>query len=168
MQGFPSSFDPSHAVCFTGHRTLPRARLQELQDALSAQIDALAQTGMTDFLAGGAVGFDMLAAVCVLNLQYKYPQLRLFLILPCNNHTLSWKEWDLDLFSRICKRADGIHYVTDAPYQTGCMQMRNRFLVDHASVCISYQTSQRGGTAFTVSYAQKKGLPIINMADKLA
>ncbi len=167
MQPSPFSFDPSKTVCFTGHRALPRARLQELQDCLSQQIVRLAKEGKTDFLAGGAVGFDMLASVCVLNLQHQFPLLRLFLILPCNNHTMAWKAWDLDLFSRICKRADGIHYVTNEPYQSGCMQMRNRFLVDHAGVCVAYQTAPRGGTAFTVSYAQKKGLPIINIADSL-
>ncbi len=155
------------AVCFTGHRTLPRAKAAALQATLCAKIRDFARVGVTDFLAGGAVGFDMLAAICVLNLQKEFPAIRLFLILPCANHTAVWGKRDLALFARIKEKASGIHYVTQEPYKAGCMQARNRYLVDHASACIAFLTQGKGGTAFTVSYAKKKGLDVINLADTL-
>ena len=31
-------------------------------------------------------------------------------------------------------------------YHRGCMQRRNRYMVDHSSVCICYQTQDTGGT----------------------
>ena len=49
-------------------------------------------------------------------------------------------------------------------YTQGCMHRRNRHLVDHSSVCICYLTGSSGGTAYTVNYARKQGLEIINIA----
>ncbi len=155
------------AVCFTGHRTLPRAKTAALQAALCEKIRAFAKDGVTDFLAGGAVGFDTLASICVLNLQKEFPGIRLFLILPCINHTAVWNKHSLALFDRIKEKASGIHYVTQEPYKAGCMQARNRYLVDHASACIAFLSQEKGGTAFTVSYAKKKGVPVTNLADML-
>lgn len=43
-------------------------------------------------------------------------------------------------------------------YYRGCMFKRNRHLVDNSSVCICYLTSDHGGTAYTVRYAQSQQL----------
>ncbi len=157
----------ANSVCFTGHRALPRQKVATLETLLGKEILSYAQQGYTDFLCGGAVGFDMLSAICVLNCKNKASSIRLHLILPCQNHTANWSERDLALFERIVMRADSIHYVSEEPYQTGCMQARNRYLVDHASVCFAYLTGQRGGTAYTVRYAEKKGIPVHNFANEL-
>ena len=37
--------------------------------------------------AGGALGFDTLAAQTVLDMKKEYPQLRLILVLPCEDQT---------------------------------------------------------------------------------
>ena len=44
------------------------------------------------------------------------------------------------------------------------MQKRNRHLVDNSSACICYLTKSAGGTAYTVNYARRMGLRIINIA----
>ena len=43
------------------------------------------------------------------------------------------------------------------------MHKRNRHLVDNSSVCVCYLNKENGGTAYTVDYAGKKGLEIINL-----
>ena len=50
-------------------------------------------------------------------------------------------------------------------YYNGCMQVRNRYLVDHSSACICYLNNLRSGTAYTVKYAESQGLQIINLAE---
>jgi len=42
------------------------------------------------------------------------------------------------------------------------MHKRNRHLVDNSSVCVCYLNKENGGTAYTVDYAGKKGLELIN------
>lgn len=47
------------------------------------------------------------------------------------------------------------------------MAKRNRHLVDNSSVCVAYLTQSGGGTAYTVEYANKHGLKIINIAKNI-
>ena len=47
------------------------------------------------------------------------------------------------------------------------MHKRNRHLVDNSSACIAYLTESKGGTAYTVDYADKHDLTIFNIADYL-
>ena len=53
---------------------------------------------------------------------------------------------------------------TSQAYTAGCMHKRNRHLVDNSSVCVCYLTKDSGGTAYTVRYARKRGLEVINLA----
>ena len=53
---------------------------------------------------------------------------------------------------------------TAQQYARGCMHKRNRHLVDNSSVCVCYLNRESGGTAYTVDYAEKQGLEIINLA----
>ena len=55
------------------------------------------------------------------------------------------------------------HYVS-REYTPDCMHRRNRHLVDHSGTCICYLTKTSGGTAYTVDYARRKRLRIINLA----
>ena len=46
-----------------------------------------------------------------------------------------------------------------------CLKKRNRHLVDNSSVCICYLTENKGGTFYTVNYANSKQLKIVNIAE---
>ncbi len=156
-----------HTACFTGHRILPMAQISRLQTLVEQTVQALyTRQGVYHFLSGGARGFDLLGAMVVLNLKVYFPKLQLSLILPCQDHTKGWTKNELYLYDRILSRSPEIIY-TSNDYFPGCMAVRNRYLVEHSSRCICYQTKARGGTAFTVSYAQKQGAEILNLADLL-
>ena len=58
--------------------------------------------------------------------------------------------------------ADKVIYVSET-YYNGCMLVRNRRLVDNSSVCVAYLTHAGGGTAYTVRYAEKSGVPVISI-----
>ena len=47
------------------------------------------------------------------------------------------------------------------------MHKRNRYLVDHSSICIAYLTENRGGTFYTANYANTSQIPVINIATVL-
>ena len=66
-------------------------------------------------------------------------------------------------YGRIKAQADKIVY-TSQQYTPGCMHKRNRHLVDHSSVCVCYLNRGNGGTAYTVDYAEKQKLEVINLA----
>ena len=151
-------------ACFTGHRTLPYFQKQIIKKKTKkVLIDAIEQ-GYRYFGAGGALGFDTLAAQTVLELKNEYPQIRLILVLPCHDQTRGWKEADVAEYERIMKAADKVTY-TSEQYYSGCMHKRNRHLVDNSSLCICYLTEPSGGTAYTVNYARSLDLKIINVAE---
>ncbi len=149
--------------CFTGHRKIPFSELDCINQNLEATLIRLIENGITDFCAGGALGFDTLAAKQVLNLKEKYPHIQLILILPCISQSNSWNNEDKAVYEDIKSKSDKIIY-TSEHYFRGCMQVRNRALVDNSSVAVCYLSESTGGTAYTVKYAEKKGLTVINLA----
>ena len=141
-----------NACCFTGHRHIPEDERSHLCAALSQIIrELITVDGINTFYAGGAQGFDTLAAMAVLDARESFPEIRLAIVLPYGNHV---DRWDA---------ADEVICLAER-YYNGCMFIRNRYLVDHSSICISYQTKQTGGTAYTVKYASKKGVKVKNLA----
>ena len=153
----------NETCCFTGHRQLLSEERAEIGTMLESVITALYQKGIRYYGAGGALGFDCLAAQTVLKLKSSYPSIKLILVLPCLTQTRGWRPEDIDEYERIKAQADKVVY-TAQQYTPGCMHKRNRHLVDNSSVCVCYLNRESGGTAYTVDYAEKKGLEIINLA----
>ena len=151
-------------VCFTGHRTIPLLKKWKIEKKLKEALEALIEEGYCYFGAGGALGFDTIAAQTVLSLKKKHPEIKLILVLPCKNQTRGWEEKDVSVYESIIEQADKVVY-TQEHYDRGCMFKRNRHLVDNSSVCVAYLTEEKGGTAYTVNYANQKGVKVINVAE---
>ncbi len=133
---------------------------------LEETVRKLAKKGVTEYRAGGARGFDMLAAQTVLRLKKEIPALRLVIKLPYKQ-----KAGELERRGKGASRGNvcagrSTSYIAEH-YTRGCMQRRNRELVEGSGYCVSYCTRDTGGTAYTVAYARKNGLEIINLADWL-
>ena len=152
--------------CFTGHRELPEEQLPQLKQTLFKVIVRLASQGVTRFACGGALGFDTLAAQMVLMVKEAFPQIELLLILPCKTQEKYWPKEDQEIYREILARADRVVFVSET-YTQGCMQKRNRLLVEGSSVCVCYCTKKQGGTLYTVRYARQKGLNLINLAEEI-
>ncbi len=149
--------------CFTGHRIIPPEKKENVIQQLNAEITDLINKKYIWFEVGGALGFDTLAAQAVLDLKEKYPQIKLTLVVPYIAQAKSWKETDKSIYDNIKKHADKVIYISDQ-YHRGCIQKRNRYLVDTSSACICYLDENKGGTFYTVNYAVRKNLRIINIA----
>ena len=156
----------NNTCCFTGHREIPAGEENVIKERLTEVLISLIEEGITDFLAGGAIGFDMLAEEAVLSLKEKYPRIRLHIIVPCRNQPLKWSQDNVKKYEELNSRADEVKLMSEG-YYNGCMQVRNRYMVDNSSVCVAYLTKTTGGSAGTVRDAEKKGLKIINVAEKL-
>ncbi len=149
--------------CFTGHRKISPFEVGCLRSALKKAIVNKIEEGVLYFGAGGALGFDTLAAQAVIELRKTYPDIKLILVLPCPDQDKFWDERDKKIYEEIKSEADKIT-VVEPHYTRDCMHKRNRHLVDCSAHCICYKKENKGGTAYTVSYAEKKGLDIINLA----
>lgn len=151
--------------CFTGHRVLSTSEKAALRVLLRRELKRLLGEGYTTFLSGGALGFDTLAAQEVLRLRAEgFAQIRLILALPCLGQEDRWAERDAAIYRALLRSADEVIYTGDV-YEPGCMFVRNRYLVDHSNVCLCClrDGARRGGTAYTVRYAEKQGLRVVNL-----
>ena len=156
-------------VCaFTGHRPnkFPwrydetDSRCVALKAVLAEQIAVLADQGVTDWLSGMALGTDLWSAKIVLDLQKKYPALRLHCILPCENQEIKWSVSAQKQYYSILEKASKVVYV-GREYTSDCMLERNHYLVEHASILLAvYNGIKRSGTAATLRYAHKLGRKI--------
>lgn len=156
-----------YCCCFTGHRRVPAQDMLAVRQRLRREIARLAgDEGVRDFLAGGAVGFDTLAAQEVVEAREEIPGLRLVLVLPCMGQESRWPQREAAVYRTLLRQADEILYTAEV-YQRGCMFQRNRYLVDHSAYCLCYlRDTARGGTAYTVRYARQQGLQVINLAGR--
>lgn len=146
--------------CFTGHRIIPSEIQPSIQIELEKIIRGLIREGISYFGVGGAIGFDMMAAEVILQLKNFYPHIRLILVIPCLQHTRNWSIKNLKEYEQIVRRADKVVY-TSKTYSKGCMQLRNRHLVNHSCVCVAFCMRLNSGSAYTVDYAKKQGLKVI-------
>ena len=87
-----------------------------------------------------------------------------FIVSIIGSNARGWRSEDIAVYEDIKCRSDKVVYVS-REYTQDCMHRRNRHLVDHSGTCICYLTRTYGGTAYTVDYARRKGLRIINVAN---
>ena len=97
----------SQTCCFTGHREIPVKRRAEIAEKLEVAVRRLIEKeNVRYFAAGGAIGFDTMAAQTVLRLKEEYPQIRLILVLPCKEQTEGWHERDKYIYQKILEKCD--------------------------------------------------------------
>ena len=152
------------SACFTGHRRLTQEKLPGLTLRLDRVLEALYRRGFRRFFTGGALGFDTLAAQRVLNLQTRFPDVRLILSLPCGDQSRSWQIRDQYEWLRLRYAADEVRILAPA-YYPGCMQVRNRYMVERSAICVCCLSHMKNsGTASTVAYALQQEIPVLNLA----
>ena len=151
---------------FSGHRQIYRIHKETLPALLSKTIDDLIASGVSTFCSGGAMGFDLLAARCVLEKRESGANISLRMILPCRNQTSRWPAANRAEHERIISLADEVLYITDK-YDQFCMHLRNRALVDTADILLCYLSRPNSGTAYTVNYAGRKDVNIVNLFELL-
>lgn len=155
------------SCCFSGHRSIPAKNLSKLQFLLFQETERLIQIGVNHFITGGAVGFDTLAALTVIELRRKYPQIALELALPCKDQCRKWPKEDILQYQKILGLANKVIFLAEHYYR-GCMQNRNRYMVDNSNYCICYCIQNTGGTAYTARYAGRQNKTVINLGGQLS
>lgn len=156
--------------CCTGHRPkgFPfaygidmqkhKAYLQALENKIRL---AIRTHGINYFISGMAIGVDMDFAEIVLNLRdtEHYP-ITLECAIPDVNQTLKWTEKDKKRYTSLLERADEKNYISGRNV-ADTMLKRNRYMVDKSELVIAvFNGIQKGGTWYTISYAQKKNREI--------
>ena len=154
---------------FTGHRPekLPwgsneaDARCSALKERLYELVFAAYEQGYRHFLCGMARGCDFWFCEAVLRLRQGYEDVSLEAVIPYPGQADRWRENDRERYRRLLS-ACNYETVVQAEYSRGCMQRRNRYLVDHATMLIAVHDGLPGGTQKTIAYAMERGIEIMD------
>ena len=152
----------NQTCCFTGHRILPANETTAILRKLDSILLPLIEHKVCVFWLGGALGFDTLVTEHLLTLKRQFPQLVICLALPFDGYRNRWSEIQKNRAANIDAQADQIVYCSHTPSK-GAFLQRNRYMVDQSRYCIAYCNRSAGGTAYTLRYAQQKGLVIQNL-----
>lgn len=98
--------DRTLSCCFSGHRSILDEDFPKIEFLLFQETERLIQGGVDHFITGGALGFDTLAALTVIELRREYPQIALELALPCKNQCRRWSKENVLQYQNILSLAD--------------------------------------------------------------
>lgn len=156
-----------YSVSFTGHRPekLPYFSEEDpmcldVKQRLREQIENLIKEGADNFFSGMARGVDIWCAEIVIELKEKYPQIKLTAVIPCKTQTNGWDEESAVRYRIILSKCDKAIYTSEA-YSKSCMLKRDRALVELCDILVAVFDGTRGGTKYTVDYANKKKKKVI-------
>lgn len=154
--------------CFTGHRIMSESERKNVLFRLRSTILYFVSKGVVNFRAGGALGFDTLAATMVIDLKRSDDRIKLILDLPYEGQHEKWSDDNKRIYKFIYDNADEINVTEKLPTSrakaTELLLKRNRMLVENSDYCICYLKKKgRSGTAYTVDYAKRLDREIVNL-----
>ena len=146
-------------VCFTGHRAIPPEYTAILPALIDKMLERLYDAGYRTFITGGAEGFDTIAAERVIIFRSGRPDATLTIALP-------YERKGSANYRKTLEAADEVVYVSREYHKNATLE-RNRYMVDRSDACAAfYIAPRRGGTYYTVRYANKKNVPVVNLIDR--
>lgn len=169
-------------VCFTGHRTSKLCgwdpnKYRTAHNQLVELIKKLYSKGYTNFITGGAQGFDQLVFWAVNKVQTEHPELSIKnrLYIPFKNYECRWAPYSCfgqGEFQAMLKLADEVRYTL--PYMphskseiNKALFQRNSDMLKNSDLLVSFtdptETNKSGGTygcIKTAKYMGKEILPV--------
>lgn len=159
---------PDITCCFTGHRPsrLPWGSHEEdprclrLKKQLDSAILQAYEQGYRHFICGMARGADLYFCEAVLALRSLHPEITLEAAIPFLGQADYWPIAERQRWNALLLQCD-FETVVQHHYSNGCMDRRNRYMVDHSSLLIAvYDGIPSGGTKNTLLYALKNDLQV--------
>ena len=139
------------SVCtFFGHSACYNLDMAVLRGA----VEELIGQGVTEFLVGNQGQFDGMVRSCLKSLKAQYPEIAYCVVLaylPGENG--AGEDLSDTMFP------EGLESV----HPKFAISRRNRYLIDHADVCLCYINHTWGGAYKFVRMAQSRGLRIVNI-----
>lgn len=152
-------------LAFTGHRPegLPFGENEDAQSCrvlrrlLWEEIVKRIDDGYDTFYCGAAKGADIICGELVVLAQEKLSMpVQLICVVPFKDQAKGWSDSWLCRYNTLLEKSSQVIQLSEHYYR-GCYYTRDRYLVDHTDALIAVYSGRRGGTAYTVQYANEKG-----------
>ena len=155
-------------LCFTGHRPnklfgydlYAKGNIAICKKLYELCERAIVNAGVDTFITGMALGIDQWAALVILKLKKKYPNIKLVAAVPCRSQSSVWSEAQQQTYQYILEKCDKVAVLSER-YTPSCMQERNKWMVDHSDFVLAVWDGTKGGTRNCIAYAKMKGKTIV-------
>lgn len=118
----------------------------------------LLRNGATHVISGMALGWDQAIAQAAINMGLPF-----IAAIPCLDQEKLWPTDAQQYYHELLDRASKIVHVTDVPYKAGCIDQRNRWMVDNCDMLLALWNGTLDGTHNCVIYAQAEKKPVANL-----
>ncbi len=151
-------------ACLTGHRpkSLPWGYDESKESCLKFKVETknifkgAIEYGLSTFLTGMAEGFDIIGTEILFELRKTYKHIKIVAVIPCLGQEVKWKPEQQKRYKKILSKCDDVIILSDHYYKN-CMNDRNKYMVEHSSVCIACWNGKPSGTGNTVGLAKENG-----------
>ena len=158
------------SCCFTGHRPakLPWGynesdpRCVKLKERIADAVLLAYQEGYRHFLCGMAQGCDLYFCELALALRQRHGDVSVEAAIPCPTQADGWPRAQQERYRRLVAACD-YETLVQHRYDRFCMMRRNRYMVDHSDLLIAVHDGLPGGTRYTIEYALRRGVNIIDV-----
>ena len=107
-------------------------------------------------------GCDLYFCELALALRQRHGDVSVEAAIPCPTQADGWPRTQQERYRRLVAACD-YETLVQSSYSPGCMQRRNRYMVDHAALLLAVHNGQPGGTRRTMEYAMRRGLQIVDI-----
>lgn len=128
----------------------------------------LYKQGYTHYYSGMSEGVDMLAANAVLDFKDEHPDVRLVAVVPFKWQQERYSTTGKNDYKYICSEADEVVTLAEEFAGNNFYLRRNDYLVENCSTMVCYHDGQCDVMAQAYNRAEKAGIPIINIYERLS
>lgn len=102
------------------------------------------EEGLEWVLIQGQLGIELWAASCVIELKESYPELKLGIIPPFQNHTEKWREQQQSIYQVIASKADYVNTVFHSGYEgPHQFQAADQFMLEYTEMTMLIYDDER-------------------------
>ncbi|MCF0121053.1 MAG: DUF1273 family protein [Oscillospiraceae bacterium] len=156
--------------CFSGYRPqkLPWGsnerdeRCRRLRLRLYNIVSALYDAGIRRFICGMALGCDTYFCEAVVKLREERWDVTLEAAIPGGSQSERWNADAQRRYDRLISQCDRQTVISEGDMNESLLA-RNRYMVDSSAVLVCVYDGQPGGTLYTLRYARRMGLEIIEL-----
>lgn len=147
---------------FTGPRPEKiTENIDDIRENLRYSIKQAVDIGYKNFITGMSRGFDLIAAEVILELKNEL-DINLICAIPYLDQDSLWSTHDKEIYNDIVSKST-YSIVLSQKFIRGIYHTRNRFMIDHSNLIISYYNNTQGGTKYTIDYAKSQKKQVVNL-----
>lgn len=156
-----------HRLAFTGHRQFAGSYDENtptglwIRERLALLIRKAVDHGFRTFVSGGALGLDTWAAEEVIRQRDAGADIHLVMAIPCARQDVRWTPESRTRYRQILKAANCVHFCSKDRYEPGCMDARDRWMLENVGTVLAFLERQGSGTGRAVSTALSLGRKVI-------